>query len=334
MHIPENYLSPATCAVFTVAVVAVIKHAITRAKQVLPPEKLALLGIAAAFSFVAMMFNIPLPGGTTGHATCGVLIAILFGPWPATLAVSMTLAIQAFLFRDGGILSLAANCFNMAFILPHVGYAIYKRACAGSDNLGRELAAAAIGSYVGINTAALACALELGIQPMLFHDAAGQALYCPYPISVSVPAMMAGHLSVWGVAEATFTVGILAFVRKVAPDFSALGSASSTEEDNKRIATWPFSLLGALIALCPLGLIAEGDAWGEWSVDTLQELIGFAPSGITNGWEWTAFVPDYAFGNLPDIVGYILSAVIGTALLVLFFRLVAKAQKPKVSFEQ
>ena len=26
-----------------------------------------LLGIGAAFSFLGMMFNVPLPGGTTGH---------------------------------------------------------------------------------------------------------------------------------------------------------------------------------------------------------------------------------------------------------------------------
>ena len=65
-----------------------------------------------------MMFNIPLPGGTTGHAVGGTLIAILFGPYAACLAVSVALLIQALFFGDGGILAFGANCFNMASSCP------------------------------------------------------------------------------------------------------------------------------------------------------------------------------------------------------------------------
>ena len=79
-----------------------------------------LLGIFAAFSFVAMMFNIPIAGGSTGHAVGGTLIAILLGPEAACLSVSVTLILQALLFGDGGILAIGANCFNMAFVLPFV----------------------------------------------------------------------------------------------------------------------------------------------------------------------------------------------------------------------
>ena len=60
---------------------------IRKVKETVPREKLPLLGVAAAFSFLAMMFNVPLPGGTTGHAVGGTLIAILLGPyapvWPS-----------------------------------------------------------------------------------------------------------------------------------------------------------------------------------------------------------------------------------------------------------
>jgi cobalt/nickel transport system permease protein len=37
----------------------------------------------SAFSFVVMMFNIPIPGGTSGHATGVGILAVLFGPWVA-----------------------------------------------------------------------------------------------------------------------------------------------------------------------------------------------------------------------------------------------------------
>ena len=56
--------------------------------------------------------------------------------------------------------------------------------------------------------AALAAAIEFGLQPILAHNAAGQPLYCPYPLAVSIPAMLIPHLAVAGVVEAAFTVAI------------------------------------------------------------------------------------------------------------------------------
>ena len=182
MNIPENYLSPATCAVATVAMVPVWAVAARHVREEVPRDKVPLIGVAAAFSFLSMMFNIPLPGGTTGHAVCGTLIAILFGPWSAVLAISIALAIQAVFFGDGGILALGANCLNMAFVLPFVGYTIYSFLKERIPGERGDIIAAGIGSYVGLNAAALCAALEFGIQPILFTDAAGNALYCPYPV--------------------------------------------------------------------------------------------------------------------------------------------------------
>ena len=68
MHIPENYLSPVSCAVMGAAMIPVWVHAVKKTNKELPKEKLPLLGAGAAFSFLAMMFNVPLVGGTTGHA--------------------------------------------------------------------------------------------------------------------------------------------------------------------------------------------------------------------------------------------------------------------------
>ena len=214
MHIPENYLSPSTCAVLGAVMIPIWWTAVKKVKEEVPREKLPLLGIAAAFSFLSMMFNIPLPGGTTGHAVGGTLIAILFGPYAACLAVSVALFIQALLFGDGGILAFGANCFNMAFLLTFSGYFIYDKL---KNSLG-DFAAAAIGSYVGINIASFFAAVEFGLQPLLFTDAAGHALYCPYPLSISIPAMMIGHLTIFGLAEVIFTVFVLAYLKKTSPD--------------------------------------------------------------------------------------------------------------------
>lgn len=334
MHIPENYLSPSTCAVMSVAMVPVWVHAIKKVKEEIPKEKMPMLGIGGAFSFVAMMFNVPLPGGTTGHAVGGTLIACLLGPDAACLAVSIALLIQALLFGDGGILAYGANCFNMAFVLPYVGYGIYSLINRYVKKEKTKYIAAGLGAYVGINAAALCAALEFGIQPLLFHDASGQALYCPYSFSVSVPAMMIGHLTVFGAVEVIFTVAVLAFVLKTSPELVEHSKATHKQSAPVLI------LLIVLIGLVPLGLLAEGTAWGEWGTDEIAKVIshgaslGYTPKGMQSGFELSALLPDYSVAGLPDAIGYILCAVIGVTLLILFFRMVAAGMKEKTDYSQ
>ncbi|MGM9560371.1 cobalt transporter CbiM [Anaerovibrio slackiae] len=322
MHIPENYLSPGTCAVLTAAMAPVWYMSLQKVKKELPPEKLPLLGVAAAFSFLAMMFNIPLPGGTTGHAVGGTLIAMLFGPYAACLSVSVALIVQAVFFGDGGILAIGANCFNMAFLLPFTGYYAFSllKKCFTTGTMLPVCAAGA--GFMGINAAALAAAIEFGIQPLLFTNELGQALYCPYPLSISIPAMMAGHLTIFGLAEAVFTGTMLAYLTKAAPAFS---SAADRYADKKIGAS--LTALLALIILCPLGLIAEGTAWGEWGPEEMAALtessapLGYTPEGMLTGFSLDVLFPDYAISGLPDAFAYILSAIIGTALLVITFKL-------------
>jgi cobalt/nickel transport system permease protein len=88
MHIPDGYLSPATCAVAGAAMVPVIGIACSRAKKVVKDRHAPLLALGAAYSFLVMMFNVPIPGGTTAHAVGAVLIAVLLGPWAAVVCVS------------------------------------------------------------------------------------------------------------------------------------------------------------------------------------------------------------------------------------------------------
>ena len=214
MHIPDNYLSPASCAVLAVAAAPVIVLSIKKVKVQLKENKelAPMLGIAASLSFLLMMFNVPVPGGTTAHAVGGTLLAILIGPYAASLALTVALLLQAFLFGDGGILALGANIFNMAIVMPFVGYAIY--------NLFRkhhqETLGVIIGSFLSINAAAFLAGVELGLQPLIASEA-GQPLYNPYGLSITVPAMLGAHLLVAGWVEAFFTVVIYRFVKQVAP---------------------------------------------------------------------------------------------------------------------
>ena len=188
-------------------------------KKTLNARQVPLLAIGAAFSFVIMMFNVPIPGGSTGHAVGGVLVAILLGPWAATIAITVALVVQALLFGDGGITAIGANCFNMAVVIPFVGYGAYALISDGAPkNSNRRVIAAFIAGYIGINVAALLAGVEFGLQPHLCHTAAGQALYCPYGLRIAVPAMAGEHLLVFGWVEAVVTALVVKYLQKQAPE--------------------------------------------------------------------------------------------------------------------
>lgn len=323
MHIPENYLSPETCAVMSVAMLPVWYKASKNIKENVDTDKLPMIGVGAAFSFVVMMFNIPIAGGSSGHAIGGTLLAILLGPDAACIAVSVALLIQALLFGDGGILAFGANCFNMAFVLPYVGYFLYKLIVKDSEDTKRKLIGAGVSSYIAINLAALCAAIEFGIQPLLFKDVSGNALYCPYGLNISIPAMLSEHLILFGFVEAIFTVGVLGYMFKTKPELIT----HTKTKDNRSV----FLLLGILIVLVPLGLIAQGTAWGEWGSEEIAQQIGYTPSGMLNGFSFESLLPDYSLAGSPDVLGYYLSAIIGVGILIIVFRLLSMKGKKKYS---
>src|SRR5436305_9536220 len=166
MHIPDGYLSPATCAALYMSAAPFWYVALRRVKRLLHTRLVPHLSVFAAFSFVIMMFNLPLPGGTTGHAVGVGIATIVLGPWGSMLAISVALLIQALFFGDGGITAFGANCFNMAIVGSLVAFVVY-HAIAGRVAITspRRVIAAAIAGYVAINAAALLAAIEFGVQP-------------------------------------------------------------------------------------------------------------------------------------------------------------------------
>ncbi len=218
MHIPDGYLGPMTCGAFYVVMLPIWAAASRIVKRTLRAKQVPLLAIGAAFSFVVMMFNVPIPGGTTGHAVGAVLTAILLGPWPACIAVTVALVIQALLFGDGGITAIGANCFNMAFVEVFVGYYLYKFISgAALITSGRRVIAAGVAGYAALNIAALSAAAMFGIQPLLHRTASGQSLYCPYGLNVTIPAMLGEHILIFGWVEAIVTATVIKYLQKQDP---------------------------------------------------------------------------------------------------------------------
>jgi cobalt/nickel transport system permease protein len=218
MHIPDGYLSPQTAIPFVVVMVPVLGAAVKKVQSTMKKKEVPILAIGAAFSFTIMMFNLPIPGGSSAHAVGAVLLAVLLGPWAATIGVSVALIIQALIFGDGGVMAIGANCFNMGVVMPWVGYWIYKLIKGNSDNLStRAVVAAFIAGYVGLNAAAFITALEFGSQYNLFQAADGTPLYFPYSIKVAVAAMMSEHLLLAGPVEGLVTAMGAWFVSKNYP---------------------------------------------------------------------------------------------------------------------
>ncbi len=239
MHIPDGYLSPATCAALYAGASPFWYLSLRRVKKTLNTRLVPLLALFAAFSFVVMMFNIPLPGGTTGHAVGAAVAAIVLGPWASILAISTALLIQAVFFGDGGITAFGANCFNMAVVASLVAYAVYRLLASRSAlNARRRVIAAGVAGYVAINAAAFCAAIEFGIQPILFRDAGGGPLYAPYPLHIALPAMMIGHLTLAGAAELILSAGVVAYLQKANPALLKLTAGAADAEGLNR--TLPF----------------------------------------------------------------------------------------------
>jgi len=322
MHIPDNYLSPSTCAVVGAVMLPIWSRAVKKVKEEVNKRKMPVLGVCAAFSFLIMMFNVPVPGGTTAHATGAVLIAILLGPYAAIISVTIALLIQALFFGDGGILAFAANCFNIAFAMPFAGYFVYKLIKSKVKSDKGDYIAAFVGGYVGILVAAFFTAIMFGIQPILFKDAAGSPIYSPYGLNVAIPAMILPHLLI-GLLEGAITAGVYAYVKKMSP-----GVVYEGKPTNKRSL---YGLVATMIVLCPLGLLASGTAWGEWGADEIKEIIGYAPKAIENGFSFSAIMPDYTVSGINEIMGYIMSAAAGVAIILILFKIIGSVRKDKVA---
>ncbi len=336
MHIPDGYLSPVTCVSLYGAAAPFWYVALRKLRSRLHTRLVPLLSLFAAFSFVIMMFNIPLPGGTSGHAVGLGISAAVLGPWASMIAISIALLIQAVLFGDGGITALGANCFNMAIAGSLVAWLVY-RVIAGSSPITsrRRVVACAAGGYVAINVAALLAAIEFGIQPLLFKDAGGAPLYAPYPLSTAIAAMMIGHLSFAGLAEMVISGGVFAYLQKTNLPLLKRDGASAGQPAIAPHSYRPlWAGLAILMILTPLGLLTVGSAWGEWSPkdfhDPVKRQQMAAASGHVSpprdaplGMEklatvWTAPIPAYAPAVLRSTAfGYMMSALLGGGVIIL-----------------
>lgn len=334
MHIPDGFLSPQTCVTCWAAATPVWIATWRALKRRFEHTTAAHIGVAAAFVFLLQMVNVPIPGGTTGHAVGAAMVAITLGPAAAILAVSMALALQAVVFGDGGIWAYGANVLSMAVIQSFVAWAVWRVIVRQNTSSKLQAIAAFAASYLAAVCGALFTGTLLGIQPLLFSDNAGTPLYFPLGLSVSVPAMLGAHMLI-GVIEGSVTLGAMKALSRI-PDFQM---ATPLPRSSRR---WITGALAAAVLIVPAGillptLVGSGAPWGEWSPDEAAEIAGHsaAPAGMAKYAEkYNAPVPDYQFTPATHVAEesaqYIGAGLLGIFLVVLLCLPLHKIQQRRL----
>lgn len=303
MHVPDGYLSPATCGVMYAAAVPFWGVAVARVKKFIGGRTVPLLAIFSAFTFTVMMFNVPVPGGTTAHGVGGTFAAIVLGPWAAVLTTSVALIIQALFFGDGGILALGANCFNMGVLLPFVGYFTYRLVAGHSPTLSqRRIVAAAVGSYVGITVAAIAVGVELGIQPHLWSSN-GVPEYSPYGFGTAIPAMLLSHMLGASFVEAAITALGFAYLQRSYPEI-ILRRRDGAENGDQPHRLNPV-LVGGGLALALALIVFVGELIRSGGDITSWASLDWSTVNWTDAWQ-TAIVSGIVSVILLPILWYAL----------------------------
>jgi cobalt/nickel transport system permease protein len=194
MHIPDGFIDVQTSAIFAGLAAAGVAASLKGARSQLDEKSAPLAGLTAVFIFAVQMLNFPVVAGTSGHLIGAVLAAVLVGPWAATLALTVVLIMQAFLFADGGLTALGLNIFNMSIIAVWVGYAVFilvkKILPRGKPSI---VVASAIGALISVPAAALGFTLQYAM------GATGT-----FSVSSVLTAMVGTHVLI-GIGEALIT---------------------------------------------------------------------------------------------------------------------------------
>lgn len=208
MHVPDGFLSPQTYLPAYALAVGGWIYAARALRRRVDETLLPRLAVLSALAFVLMSVMLPLPGGTSVHASGIGILAVVFGPWLTFAVVSLVLLLQALMLGAGGVTVLPVNALAMG-----LGGSV--AACLGYRLLAPRWERAglfAAGWLAAVVPAAL-IAVVLGLQPAIAHTADGQPLFFPFGLWVTLPAVLIPH-AVLGLGEGLLTVLVVSFLRR------------------------------------------------------------------------------------------------------------------------
>ncbi|UCE97530.1 MAG: energy-coupling factor ABC transporter permease [Dehalococcoidia bacterium] len=205
MHIPDGFLVAAAVGTTYVITAGGVANALRKAREKIGEKHIPMMGILAAFVFVAQMLNFPVVGGTSGHVIGAALVAILVGPWAAVIIMSIVMIAQSLIFQDGGLLALGANILNMGIIACLGAHYIYNLINTVLGNNRRsKLVATFVAAWGSVLLASIACAIELALSGVS-------------PMGVVLPAMAGIHALI-GLGEGLITIVVLNLVMSTRAD--------------------------------------------------------------------------------------------------------------------
>jgi cobalt/nickel transport system permease protein len=257
MHIPDGFIDGKTAATTALLSAAGVGLALRQARRRLPPRRVPLLGLAAAFLFAAQMVNFPVLGGTSGHLVGGVLVAALLGPSAAIVVLTTVLIVQSFLFNDGGVLALGANVFNMAIVGATGGYAIYRLVCRCLPNTRGQVAAVAFAGWCSTVLASICCAGELAWSGTVAWSA-------------GFTAMATMHMLI-GIGEGLISALVFLAIQRVRPDLATeIGGPAPPREWGELVWYGLLATLGVAIFVAPFAC-----SWPD-GLESVAARLGFA----------------------------------------------------------
>lgn len=278
MHIPDGFLDAKTAGATAGLSAIGVGMALRRVKRELPPRKVPLLGLAAAFLFAAQMVNFPVAGGTSGHLIGGALIAALLGPSAAVVVVTTVLIVQCFLFADGGILALGANIFNMAILGCVGGYLVLRAVKYALPGARGQVTAVAFASWCSVVFAAIGCAGQLAWSGTVDWRAA-------------FPAMTVTHMVI-GLGEGMISALVFLAVQRTRPDM-IVDAAPDTHRGKELLVLGLLAVLGIALFVAPFAC-----PWPD-GLESVAAKLGFEHKAVSQ----TAPMADYQIHGVHWAVG-------------------------------
>ncbi len=313
MHIPDGFLDGKTVAATGVLAATGLAVALRYTRVNLPPRRVPLLGLTAAFVFAAQMINFPVAGGTSGHLIGAVLAGALLGPSAAVIVISAVLIVQCLMFADGGISALGANIFNMGLIGGVGGWAIYYGVRRVVKGLFGCVLAAAFAAWCSTVLASIACAGELAVSGTVGW-------------TVVLPAMAGVHMLI-GIGEGLITALVLAAIARTRPELVLPDAAAATTRSYGAVVIY-----GGLLAL-GLALFASPFA-SQWpdGLDKTAEALGFGEKAAEP--ILPSPIPEYAMPGIQwSAMSTAAAGAVGTLVVFLLAWLLARVLVPQVKRE-
>jgi cobalt/nickel transport system permease protein len=284
----NELLSPVSAVVSFAAASAVLGLICRKAKTLISHENLAMMGLMGAFVFAGQMINVPILPGVSGHIIGAILVAILLGPYAASIVISSVVIVQCLVFQDGGIMAIGCNIINIAIVPSFVGYGIYRLFMpSGKYDFGGARATVAV-------IAACEIAVVLGALLVPIETAMAGVLEVPFK---TFALTMAGVHSITGLLEGAVTVSVLVYIQRLYPAILTEIKTASPEIGFRKL--YISMALITLVVAAGLSIFAsqlpDGLEWSWAQHSAVQE----SASEETN--RWTGFM--MVTGSLMTMAG-------------------------------